>query len=121
MLFRSMVVWVESVTALIMVIACGSIFVQIYFGPLYYIPVELVGPRAAGTVIGFSNLFANAGGLATAYALGAVKDMTGSFTPGFLGISVLCLIGALLTVALARMRHRLLAARPPADGQLMVA
>ncbi len=117
----AMVVWVESVTALIMVIACGSIFVQIYFGPLYYIPVELVGPRAAGTVIGFSNLFANAGGLATAYALGAVKDMTGSFTPGFLGISVLCLIGALLTVALARMRHRLLAARPPADGQLMVA
>lgn len=107
----AMVVWVESLTALVMVIACGSIFVQIYFGPLYFIPVELVGPRSAGTVIGFSNLFANAGGLATAYALGAVKDMTGSFKSGFLGISVLCIVGVVLTVALARVRHRMLYAQ----------
>ena len=104
----ALLVWVESVPALLTVIAFGSIFMQIYFGPLYFVPVELVGQRAAGTMVGFSNLFANLGGLATAYALGVVKDMSGSFKPGFLGISALCIVGVVLTVALARMRHRVL-------------
>lgn len=98
--------WVESTAALLFVIACGSVFVQIYFGPLYFVPVEAVGPRAAGTAIGFSNLFANLGGLLTAYALGMVKDLTGSFKPGFLGISALCIIGVLLSVALSNMHLR---------------
>ena len=104
----ALVVRVESVPALLTMIAFGSVFVQIYFGPLYFIPVELVGQRAAGTVIGFSNLFANIGGLATAYALGAVKDITGSFQWGFIGISGLCLVGAGLSVVLARLRHQAL-------------
>jgi predicted MFS family arabinose efflux permease len=103
----ALLVWVQSLWALLIVIACGSVLVQIYFGPLYFIPVELVGPRAAGTVIGFNNLFANMGGLATAYALGAVKDMTGSFTLGYLSIGVLCMVGVGLSVVLAQMRHHM--------------
>lgn len=39
----ALVVRVESVPALLTMIAFGSVFVQIYFGPLYFIPVELVG------------------------------------------------------------------------------
>ena len=108
----ALLVWVESLSALLIVIACGSIFVQIYFGPLYFIPVEVVGRRATGTVIGFSNLFANMGGLATAYALGAVKDMSGSFKWGFLGISGLCIVGVALSVALAHVRKRELDKQP---------
>ena len=111
----ALLVWVESTLLLLMVIAFGSILMQIYFGPLYFIPVEVAGPRAAGTVIGFSNLFANMGGLATAYALGAVKDMTGSFKGGFLGISVLCIAGVALSVVLAQLRRHALE-KPPADG-----
>jgi nitrate/nitrite transporter NarK len=102
----ALLVWVESSPALLTVIAFGSVFMQMYFGPLYFVPVELAGQRAAGTVIGFSNLFANMGGLATAYALGAVKDMTGSFTWGFLGISALCVVGVALSVVLAQLRLR---------------
>ena len=102
----ALLTWVESTSALLIVIACGSVFVQIYFGPLYFVPVEAVGPRAAGTAIGFSNLFANLGGLVTAYSLGMVKDITGSFKVGFLGISALCIVGVMLSVALANMRHR---------------
>ena len=98
--------WVQSSAAVLSVVAVGSMFMQIYFGPLYHVPVEIAGRRAAGTVVGFSNLFANLSGLVTAYALGAVKDHTGSFSAGYLGIAVLCVIGVGLSVALARLRRR---------------
>lgn len=108
----ALLVWVESVPALLMAVAFGSIFMQIYFGPLFFVPVEVLGQRAAGTVVGFSNLFANLGGLATAYALGAVKDVTGSFKWGFLGIGVLCIVGVVLSVVLAQLRHHALDQQP---------
>ncbi|MBS1219648.1 MAG: hypothetical protein H6R21_2781, partial [Proteobacteria bacterium] len=44
-------------------------------------------------------------------ALGVVKDQSGSFTWGFIGISVVCLVGIALAVVLARMRTRALAAQ----------
>jgi MFS transporter, ACS family, D-galactonate transporter len=103
-----LLVRVESVPALLLVVAAGSIFLQLYFGPLFFIPLEILGQRAAGTATGFSNLFANLGGLTTAYALGAVKDTSGSFTWGFIGIGILCLAGAALSLPLARIRNRAL-------------
>lgn len=109
-----LLVWVESVPALLLVVAVGSVFQQLYFGPLFFVPLEVLGQRAAGTATGFSNLFANLGGLITAYALGAVKDMTGSFTWGFVGIGGLCIAGVALSAVLARMRGRALAQHPGA-------
>ena len=109
----TLLVVVESVPALLLVIAVGSIFLQFYFGPLFFVPMEVLGQRTAGMATGFSNLFANIGGLLTAYTLGMVRDQAGSFTWGFVGISVLCLIGVGLSVVLARMRKRALAARVP--------
>jgi sugar phosphate permease len=107
----TLLVVVESIPLLLIVVAINSIFVQFYFGPLFLVPMEVLGPRIAGTATGFSNLFANIGGVVTAYALGVVKDKTGSFTWGFVGISVICLVGVVLTVILARMRTRALAAQ----------
>lgn len=97
---------IQSPAGVLIVVGMGSVFMQIYFGPLYHVPVEIAGQRAAGTVLGFSNLFANLSGLTTAYALGAVKDHTGSFSAGFIGIAVLCVVGVGLSVLLARMRRR---------------
>ena len=93
---------------LLLVIAVNSIFLQFYFGPLFLVPLEVLGSRIAGTATGFSNLFANIGGFLTAYALGAVKDQTGSFTWGFVGISVICLTGVVLAMVLAGMRAKAL-------------
>lgn len=109
----TLLVVVESGPMLIAVIAVNSIFLQFYFGPLFLVPMEVLGPRIAGTATGFSNLFANVGGFLTAWVLGMVKDQTGNFSLGFIGISVLCLIGAVLAMVLARMRTRALAAIPP--------
>jgi sugar phosphate permease len=106
----TLLVAVESVPLLLLVIAVNSIFLQFYFGPLFLVPMEVLGPRTAGTATGFTNLFANIGGLLTAYALGVVKDQTGAFTSGFVGVSGVCLIGVALAVILARMRQRALAA-----------
>jgi predicted MFS family arabinose efflux permease len=100
---------IESIPLLLLVIAVNSIFLQSYFGPLFLVPVEVLGQRVVGTATGFANLFANIGGLLTAYALGVVKDHSGSFTWGFIGIGGVCLAGVALSVVLARMRKRALA------------
>jgi len=107
----TLLVVIESIPLLLLVIAVSSIFLQFYFGPLFLVPMEVLGPRIAGTAIGFSNLFANIGGFLTAYVIGVVKDHTGSFTWGFVGISGICLVGVALAVVLARMRKRALAAQ----------
>jgi sugar phosphate permease len=96
---------VESVPLLLVAIAVSSVFLQFYFGPLFVVPMEALGPRFAGSATGFANLFANIGGLTAAYALGVVKDHTGTFAWGFVGVSAVCLAGVALAVILARMRR----------------
>jgi nitrate/nitrite transporter NarK len=105
----TLLVVVEPIPLLLFVIGLNAAFLQLYFGPLFFVPVEVLGARTAGIAIGFSNLFANTGGLLTAYTLGVVKDRAGSFTWGFVGISVLCAIGVVLSFVLSRMRTRALA------------
>lgn len=109
----TLLVVVPSVPLLLLVVAAGSVFLQFYFGPLFFVPIEVLGQRTAGTAIGFSNLFANLGGMLTAYGLGMVRDQAGAFTWGFVGISGLCLAGVVLSAVLARMRKTALAAREP--------
>lgn len=107
----TLLVTVSSVAAMLLVIVLMSIFLQFYFGPLFLVPMEVLGQRTAGMTTGISNLFANIGGFLTAYALGVVKDQSGSFKWGFVGVSVLCLAGVGLSFVLARMRSRALRAQ----------
>lgn len=107
----TLLVLVHPIPLLLLVIAINSIFLQFYFGPLFYVPVEALGQRIAGTATGFSNLFANLGALTFVYSLGVVKDKAGAFTWGFVGIGAACVIGVMLTFVLARMRNRALAAQ----------
>jgi len=107
----ALVVLVHSMPLLLTVVAINAIFLQFYFGPLFFVPVEVLGQRVAGTSIGFSNLFANIGSLTFAYSLGVIKDKAGTFTWGFLSISVACIIGVILASVLARMRRGALSAK----------
>jgi len=84
----------------------NAIFLQMYFGPLFSIPVEILGVPKAGISIGFSNLFANIGGFSAAYLLGALKDRFGAFKPGFFAICGACFLGLAFTFILARMRRK---------------
>jgi len=107
----ALLVVVDSIPLLVLVVAVNSIFVKFYFGPLFYVPVEVLGPRVAGMSAGFGNMFANLGALSFAYALGVVKDTAGDFTLGFLGTSAFCVAGVALAVVLSRMRKRALTGR----------
>ena len=90
---------------LVALIFINAIFLQMYFGPLFSIPVEILGVRNAGISSGFSNFFANIGGFSLTYLLGALKDTTGVFKPGFFAICGACFAGLALTFILARMRR----------------
>ena len=107
----ALLVAVDSIPLLVLVVAVHSIFVQFYFGPLFHVPVEVLGQRVAGMSAGFGNMFANLGALSFAYVLGVVKDTAGAFALGFLGTSAFCVAGVALAVVLARMRKRALAER----------
>lgn len=109
----ALLVTVDSLAVALVVIAVNSLFIQFYFGPLFLVPVEVLGQRRAGLVTGVGNLFANLGALGAAWLLGVVKDASGSFTWGFLGIAVLCAAGVVLSVVLACVRKRALRTSPP--------
>jgi sugar phosphate permease len=109
-LTSALLVHVDSIPALVLVVAVNAIFLQFYFGALFHVPVEVLGQRVAGMSAGFSNMFANIGSLTFAYGLGVVKDTAGAFKWGFVATSAFCAIGVLLGVVLARMRTKALAA-----------
>lgn len=111
MITSAMMAVVNHIILLIALIAINAIFVQMYFGPLFALPVEILGTRAIGTTTGFGNLFANVGAFSCVYLLGVLKDATGSFLPGFLAIALACIIGLLLTAEVARIRRSVLAKR----------
>jgi nitrate/nitrite transporter NarK len=93
---------ITDIVLLVIVVALISLFIQLYFGPLFAVPRQLFGPGVAGLSSGFGNLWANIGGFLSATALGVLKDVTGSFTLGFLCLGVVSLIGLLAVVWLAR-------------------
>lgn len=107
-----LMVSVDSTAVLIAVICVNAAFIQFYFGPLFAVPLEMLGARRAGISSGFSNFFANLGGFASTFGLGAVKDQTGSFTIGFYAIAASCLIGIGLTAYLGVIRRHW---TPPAE------
>ncbi len=106
-----LLIMAKSMMLVVALIFVNAIFLQMYFGPLFSIPVELLGVRKAGISTGFSNFFANIGGFSAVYLLGALKDSTGGFNSGFLAICGICLLGLALTFMLARMRRKALLAK----------
>ncbi len=103
----------NNIILLVIVIAVNAVFVQMYFGPLFAVPIEILGNRAAGTSTGFSNLFASVGAFTFVYILGVLKDATGSFATGFYAIAIACLISLGFTIVLARMRRAAIAKPNP--------
>src|SRR3972149_7964763 len=98
-------VTIHNLAVLIAVVALNAIFLQMYFGPLFSIPVEILGLSKAGISTGFSNFFANVGAFCVTYLLGYLKDSTGGFKYGFYTISGACFVGLILTFALAWARR----------------
>jgi len=101
----STLVITHSFPLLLTLIMINSIFVQLYFGPLFAIPIERYGGNMTATMTGFSNFFANLGGFAFSYLLGLLKDRTGHLEWGFHTISGACVMGLVFVIILGRMRR----------------
>ena len=110
-----LLIYANNLVLLLVVVAVSGIFVQLYFGPLFNVPIQLLGADTAGLSSGFGNFFANLGGFTFAYTLGALKDATGSFDAGLYALAGFCAFGFLCTLVLARMRPG--GARPAAEDE----
>jgi len=97
--------WITSEAALIADVAVSALFVQLYFGPLFSLPIGVLGHRLAGAVSGVGNFCANLGGFASAYGLGLLRQRTGSYDVGLELLAGLCVVGALAAVWAGRERR----------------
>ena len=97
---------VHDLVPLIAVIAALSVFIQLYFGPIFAVPRRIFGPAIVGLSTGFGNFCANIGGFASALALGVLKDATGSFDAGFWYLAGVSVVGLLAVLMLWRANPR---------------
>jgi nitrate/nitrite transporter NarK len=93
---------ISNLPLLLIVIAVISVFIQLYFGPLFAVPARYFGAPLAGLSSGFGNFCANIGGFVASLLIGVLRDATGSFGLGFLSLGVIAAIGFAATVALSR-------------------
>lgn len=96
----------DSIWLVIAVIFINAVFLQAYFGPLFTLAVEILGPEKTGLSNGVSNMFAIFGGLFSAYLMGVLRDITGSFEWGFYTICILSALGLVLALMLGIMRRK---------------
>lgn len=94
-------IWVIATTALI------AVFLQFYFGALFVVPVRIFGPSISGVSTGFGNFCANVGAFVASLSMGVLRDITDSFTAGFLCMSGAALVALMAIVRLAiTLRHQ---------------
>jgi sugar phosphate permease len=96
----------DAVPLVIVVVGLISVFIQLYFGPLFAVATRFFGRSVAGLSSGFGNFCANLGGFASALALGVLKDLTGSFSAGFFFLAGIAFVGFVALLVLTRMPAR---------------
>ena len=100
-----LIVRTDRLLLLVFFILLNALFLQVYFGPLFALPVERYGAHMIGSLSGFGNFFANLGGITFSFFVGFLKDKTGLFESGFYAISLACILGIVFTVFLEKMRR----------------
>ncbi len=75
-------------------------------GPAFAVPMQFLAGRAAAAGIAAANTMAMLSGFAAPYYMGVMRDATGSYQPGLLGLVVPCLGGVVLMAVLTRSLKR---------------
>jgi len=71
-------------------------------GPAFAVPTQFLAGRAAATGIAAANTMAMLSGFVAPYYMGLMRDATGSYQAGLLGLVVPCLCGAVAMTVLTR-------------------
>jgi sugar phosphate permease len=98
--------FVHDLTIVIIVLMIHSLFIAAGSGPIFSMPIDMLGPTGAGTITGMGNLFANIGGFIFTILLGSLKDATGLFQAGFYAMAAACCVGLILTGIAAELRRQ---------------
>jgi len=72
------------------------------FGPFWSIPSSFLSATAAAAAIAMINSIGNLGGFVGPYAMGKIRDTTGSFTVGIMFLVVCLLSAAVLLMTLRK-------------------
>lgn len=89
-----------------LVLLCLAAFGVFCALPLYWtVPPKLLAPASAAAGIALINSLGNLSGFVNPYAIGALKDLTGSFAGGLQLISVFGVLSLLILGALTREQH----------------
>ena len=100
-----LIVRTDHMFLLVLFIVLNALFLQVYFGPLFALPIERYGAHMMGSLSGFGNFFANLGGITFSFLVGVIKDKTGLFESGFYAIALACILGIVLTLFVEKMRR----------------
>jgi sugar phosphate permease len=101
--------FVHDIIIVVIVLMILSLFIAAGAGPIFSMPIDILGSTAAGTITGMGNLFANIGGFIFTILLGSLKDATGLFQTGFYAMAAACCVGLILTLVAAKFRRQHLA------------
>jgi MFS transporter, ACS family, tartrate transporter len=95
-----------SVAAVIAALSLVNIGISAAKPPLWAMPTMFLSGSAAAVGIATINSIGNLGGFVGPWAIGWIKDRTGSFTGGLIFVAGLLFLSAILTLVVARARRR---------------
>ncbi|MGU3539539.1 MFS transporter [Methylobacterium sp. A54F] len=95
-----------SVAAVIAALSLVNVGISAAKPPLWAMPTMFLSGPAAAVGIATINSIGNLGGFVGPWAIGWIKDQTGSFTGGLVFVAALLLLSATLTLVVARSGRR---------------
>ena len=95
-----------SVVAVIAALSLVNVGISAAKPPLWAMPTMFLSGSAAAVGIATINSIGNLGGFVGPWAIGWIKDQTGSFTGGLIFVSGLLLLSAVVTLIVARTGRR---------------
>ncbi|HEX3576777.1 MAG TPA: MFS transporter, partial [Rhodopila sp.] len=110
-LFLLLSVLVQNYELSLVFLVCGGTFLFAPHAPFWAIPAQLFPPKLRGAAMGMISLIGNIGAFIGPYAVGYVREATGSFTSGML-ILVASLCIAAILAACIRVREKIPAVVP---------
>jgi ACS family tartrate transporter-like MFS transporter len=96
----------SSVVAVIAALSLVNVGISSAKPPLWAMPTMFLSGPAAAVGIATINSIGNLGGFVGPWAIGWIKDQTGSFTGGLIFVAGLLVLSAVLTLAVARAGRR---------------
>ncbi|GJE46143.1 MFS transporter [Methylobacterium soli] len=95
-----------SVVAVIAALSIVNVGISAAKPPLWAMPTMFLSGSAAAVGIATINSIGNLGGFVGPWAIGWIKDRTGSFTGGLIFVAALLVLSAILTLVVARSGRR---------------